>query len=117
MKRYTQILILVAITALLVSVIALLRFHLLARYLYVVPKYTTFFCYLELVELVYLRSPPLLPHFKLCGKIRPPYIVDRLEREEYLRKKAERKADLYFIGGLLGTLAGTVLGWLLAKFF
>lgn len=51
------------------------------------------------------------------GKIRPPYIVDRLEREEYLRKKAERKADLYFIGGLLGTLAGTVLGWLLAKFF
>lgn len=46
-----------------------------------------------------------------------PYVVDRMEREEYLRKKAERKADLYFVGGLLGTLAGTILGWLLAKFF
>lgn len=51
------------------------------------------------------------------GKIGVPHIVDRLEREEYLRKRAERKADLYFIGGLVGTLAGTVLGWLLAKFF
>lgn len=46
-----------------------------------------------------------------------PHYVDQLEREEYLRKKAERKADLYFVGGLLGTLAGTILGWLLAKFF
>lgn len=46
-----------------------------------------------------------------------PHIVHQLEREEELRKKAERKADLYFIGGLLGTLAGTILGWLLAKFF
>jgi hypothetical protein len=46
-----------------------------------------------------------------------PYYVEQLKREEYLRKKAERKADLYFVGGLLGTLAGTILGWLLAKFF
>ena len=46
-----------------------------------------------------------------------PYYVEQLKREEYLRKKAERKADLYFVGGLLGTLAGTMLGWLLAKFF
>lgn len=46
-----------------------------------------------------------------------PYYVEQLKREEYLRKKAERKADLYFAGGLLGTLAGTILGWLLAKFF
>ena len=46
-----------------------------------------------------------------------PYYVGQLKREEYLRKKAERKADLYFVGGLLGTLAGTILGWLLAKFF
>lgn len=46
-----------------------------------------------------------------------PYYVEQLKREEYLRKKAERKADLYFVGGLLGTLAGTILGWLLSKFF
>lgn len=46
-----------------------------------------------------------------------PYYVEQLKREEYLRKKAERKADLYFVGGLLGTLAGTILGWLLARFF
>lgn len=46
-----------------------------------------------------------------------PYYVEQLKREEHLRKKAERKADLYFVGGLLGTLAGTILGWLLAKFF
>lgn len=46
-----------------------------------------------------------------------PYYVEQLKREEYLRKKAERKADLYFVGGLFGTLAGTILGWLLAKFF
>ena len=46
-----------------------------------------------------------------------PYYVEQLKREEYLRKKAERKADLYFVGGLLVTLAGTILGWLLAKFF
>lgn len=46
-----------------------------------------------------------------------PYYVEQLKREEYLRKKAERKADLHFVGGLLGTLAGTILGWLLAKFF
>lgn len=50
------------------------------------------------------------------GKVAPS-IVDRLAREEYLRKRAERKADLYFVGGLLGTLAGTILGWLLAKYF
>lgn len=45
-----------------------------------------------------------------------PYIVQKNEREEYLRKRAERKADLYFVGGLLGTLAGTILGWVLAKY-
>lgn len=45
-----------------------------------------------------------------------PYYVEKLQREEFLRKRAERKADLYFVGGLLGTLAGTILGWLLAKF-
>mgnify|MGYP001529684958 CR=1 FL=1 len=39
------------------------------------------------------------------GKV-VPNIVYRLEREEELRKRAE-----------LGTLAGTILGWLLAKFF
>lgn len=50
------------------------------------------------------------------GKV-VPNIVYRLEREEELRKHAERKAYLYFVGGLLGTLAGTILGWLLAKFF
>lgn len=46
-----------------------------------------------------------------------PHYVEKLQREEFLRKRAERKADLYFVGGLLGTLAGTILGWLLAKFF
>lgn len=45
-----------------------------------------------------------------------PYYVEKFQREEFLRKRAERKADLYFVGGLLGTLAGTILGWLLAKF-
>lgn len=50
------------------------------------------------------------------GKV-TPYVVERLEREEYLRKRAELKANLYFVGGLLGTLAGTVLGWALCKFF
>lgn len=45
-----------------------------------------------------------------------PYFVDVLAREEELRKRAERKARLYFIGGIVGTLAGTVLGWLLGKF-
>jgi hypothetical protein len=49
------------------------------------------------------------------GKTAPHY-VEKLQREEFLRKRAERKADLYFVGGLLGTLAGTILGWLLAKF-
>lgn len=44
------------------------------------------------------------------------HYVEKLQREEFLRKRAERKADLYFVGGLLGTLAGTILGWLLAKF-
>ena len=50
------------------------------------------------------------------GKV-VPNSVYRLEHEEELRTRAERKSDLYFIGGLLGTLAGTILGWLLAKFF
>lgn len=45
-----------------------------------------------------------------------PYYVEKSQRDEFLRKRAERKADLYFVGGLLGTLAGTILGWLLAKF-
>ena len=45
-----------------------------------------------------------------------PHYVEKFQREEFLRKRAERKADLYFVGGLLGTLAGTILGWLLAKF-
>jgi len=56
-----------------------------------------------------------LPDIALGKQV--PYVVSRLEREEYLRKRAERRADLYFVGGLIGTLAGTVLGWLLCKFF
>lgn len=55
-----------------------------------------------------------IPYVAL-GKTVPHY-VEKLQREEFLRKRAERKADLYFVGGLLGTLAGTILGWLLAKF-
>lgn len=51
-----------------------------------------------------------------AGKIVPD-VVDRFAREEYLRIRAEKRATLYFALGLLGTLAGTILGWLLAKFF
>ena len=46
-----------------------------------------------------------------------PYSVDVLAREEELRKRAERKARLYFIGGVVGTPAGTVLRWLLWEIF
>ena len=51
-----------------------------------------------------------------AGKIVPD-VVDTFAREEYLRIRAEKRATLYFALGLLGTLAGTILGWLLAKFF
>ena len=46
-----------------------------------------------------------------------PHIVCKLQHEEELRLKAERKARLYFILGIVGTILGTIAGWLLGKFF
>lgn len=50
------------------------------------------------------------------GEVVPPFVYE-IERREAERKRAERKATLYFIGGLVGTFVGTIVGWLLGKYF
>lgn len=56
-----------------------------------------------------------IPDIALGKKI--PYGVERYIEAEERAKRAERRNLLYFIGGLIGTLAGTVLGWALSRFF
>ena len=53
------------------------------------------------------------------GEIIPPKIEKLIrdkEEAEKRAKRAERKNLFYFIGGLVGTTIGTVVGWLLGKF-
>lgn len=46
-----------------------------------------------------------------------PNVIYKMEKEEALRKKAERKARIYFWGGIISTALFTFVGFFLGKYF